>query len=319
MRLAFILDPLDSLKVAKDSSIAMMRAAQAAGHAVWAIEQSALHFSSLHGVSAEARHLELSDDDTAWYREVLRHDVRLRDFAAVIMRKDPPFDFDYLASTWLLERAAAEGAQVFNRPAALREHSEKLALLEFPQFAAPMLVSGEMARLHGFIDSQQDVILKPLDGMGGHQVFRVRHDDPNRRVIVETLTRYGKRTIMAQRYLPEIALGDRRILLIGGEVVPYALARFAPPGETRANLAVGGQGVVQELTPQERQIAETLAPQLAKRGLLLAGIDVIGGHLTEINVTSPTGMVEIAAQTGFDAAAMFVAAVERELDKSSEA
>ena len=319
MRLAFILDPLDSLKVAKDSSIAMMRAAQAAGHAVWAIEQSALHYSSLHGVSAEARHLELSDDDTAWYREVLRHDVRLRDFAAVIMRKDPPFDFDYLASTWLLERAAAEGAQVFNRPAALREHSEKLALLEFPQFAAPMLVSGEMARLHGFIDSQQDVILKPLDGMGGHQVFRVRHDDPNRRVIVETLTQHGKRTIMAQRYLPEIALGDRRILLIGGEVVPYALARFAPPGETRANLAVGGQGVVQELTPQERQIAETLAPQLAKRGLLLVGIDVIGGYLTEINVTSPTGMVEIAAQTGFDAAAMFVAAVERELDKSSEA
>ena len=319
MRLAFILDPLDSLKVAKDSSIAMMRAAQAAGHAVWAIEQSALHYSSLHGVCAEALHLELSDDDTAWYREVLRHDVRLRDFAAVIMRKDPPFDFDYLASTWLLERAAAEGAQVFNRPAALREHSEKLALLEFPQFAAPMLVSGEMARLHGFIDSQQDVILKPLDGMGGHQVFRVRHDDPNRRVIVETLTQHGKRTIMAQRYLPEIALGDRRILLIGGEVVPYALARFAPPGETRANLAVGGQGVVQELTPQERQIAETLAPQLAKRGLLLAGIDVIGGHLTEINVTSPTGMVEIAAQTGFDAAAMFVAAVERELDKSSEA
>ncbi len=319
MRLAFILDPLDSLKVAKDSSIAMMRAAQAAGHAVWAIEQSALHYSSLHGVCAEALHLELSDDDTAWYREVLRHDVRLRDFAAVIMRKDPPFNFDYLTSTWLLERAAAEGAQVFNRPAALREHSEKLALLEFPQFTVPMLVSGEMARLHGFIDSQQDVILKPLDGMGGHQVFRVRHDDPNRRVIVETLTRYGKRTIMAQRYLPEIALGDRRILLIGGEVVPYALARFAPPGETRANLAVGGQGVVQELTPQERQIAETLAPQLAKRGLLLAGIDVIGGHLTEINVTSPTGMVEIAAQTGFDAAAMFVAAVERELDKSSEA
>ena len=319
MRLAFILDPLDSLKVAKDSSIAMMRAAQAAGHAVWAIEQSALHYSSLHGVSAEARHLELSDDDTAWYREVLRHDVRLRDFAAVIMRKDPPFDFDYLASTWLLERAAAEGAQVFNRPAALREHSEKLALLEFPQFTVPMLVSGEMARLHGFIDSQQDVILKPLDGMGGHQVFRVRHDDPNRRVIVETLTQHGKRTIMAQRYLPEIALGDRRILLIGGEVVPYALARFAPPGETRANLAVGGQGVVQELTPQEREIAETLAPQLAKRGLLLVGIDVIGGYLTEINVTSPTGMVEIAAQTGFDAAAMFVAAVERELDKSSEA
>ena len=314
MRLAFILDPLDSLKVAKDSSIAMMRAAQAAGHAVWAIEQSALHYSSLHGVSAEARHLELSDDDTAWYREVLRHDVRLRDFAAVIMRKDPPFDFDYLASTWLLERAAAEGAQVFNHPAALREHSEKLALLEFPQFTVPMLVSGEMARLHGFIDSQQDVILKPLDGMGGHQVFRVRHDDPNRRVIVETLTQHGKRTIMAQRYLPEIALGDRRILLIGGEVVPHALARFAPPGETRANLAVGGWGVAQELSPREREIAETLAPQLAERGLLLVGIDVIGEYLTEINVTSPTGMVEIAAQTGFDAAAMFVAAVERELE-----
>ena len=302
MRLTFILDPLDSLKVAKDSSIAMMRAAQAAGHAVWAIEQSALHYSSLHGVSAEARHLELSDDDTAWYREVLRHDVRLRDFAAVIMRKDPPFDFDYLASTWLLERAAAEGAQVFNRPAALREHSEKLALLEFPQFAAPMLVSGEMARLHGFIDSQQDVILKPLDGMGGHQVFRVRHDDPNRRVIVETLTQHGKRTIMAQRYLPQIADGDKRVLIIGGEVVPFSLARIPRAGETRGNLAAGGRGVAMALTVREREIAEYLAPILWSRGLLIVGLDVIGGHLTEINVTSPTCMVEIAAQQGFDVA-----------------
>ena len=317
MRFAFILDPLESLKAYKDSSIAMMRAAQAAGHAVWAIQQPAIHWSALHGVCAEAQHLGMLDDDTEWFAEIDRHVVPLRDFAAVIMRKDPPFDVEYITSTWLLERAEKEGARVFNRPQALRDHSEKLSVMEFSQFSVPTLVARDAALINGFIDLQNDVILKPLDGMGGSQIFRVRHDDPNRNVIIETLTHEGARTIMAQRFIPEIVDGDKRILIVGGNVVPYCLARIPKAGETRGNLAAGGSGVARELTARDREIAETLAPVLAARGLLLVGIDVIGDWLTEINVTSPTCMVEIGEQTGFDAAAMFIAALERECTVSA--
>ena len=312
MRFAFILDPLDSLKAYKDSSIAMMRAAQAAGHAVWAIQQPAIHWSAVHGVCAEAVHLELLEDDTEWFAEINRHVVALRDFAGVVMRKDPPFDVEYVTTTWLLERAEVEGARIFNRPRALRDHSEKLSVMEFSQFAVPTLVAREAALIQSFVDTQQDAILKPLDGMGGSQIFRVRADDPNRNVIIETLTEDGARTIMAQRYIPEISAGDKRILIVGGQIVPFSLARIPMAGETRGNLAAGGRGVARELTARDREIAETLAPVLAGRGLLLVGIDVIGDWLTEINVTSPTCMVEICAQTGFDAAALFIAALERE-------
>lgn len=310
MRFAFVLDPLASLKAYKDSSVAMMRAAQAAGHAVWAIQQPAIHWSQAQGVCAKALPLTLSNDDHAWCVQGVSELIALRDFDAVVMRKDPPFDIEYITTTWLLERAEAEGARVFNRPRALRDHSEKLALAEFAQFAAPTLVTREAKRLHAFIDAQHDAILKPLDGMGGSQIFRVRQSDPNRNVIVETLTHDGARTIMAQGYIPEIAEGDKRILIVGGKVVPYCLARIPQAGETRGNLAAGGRGVARELTVRDRQIAETLAPILAARGLLLVGIDVIGDWLTEINVTSPTCMVEIHQQTGFDAAAMFIAALE---------
>ncbi len=312
MRFAFIVDPLDTLKAYKDSSIAMMRAAQDAGHAVWTIQQPGIHWSALHGVCAEAVHLELLADDDEWCVEITRHVVPLRDFAAVIMRKDPPFDIEYVTTTWLLDRAVAEGARVFNRPQALRDHSEKLSVLEFPEFAAPTLVAREAGPLNTFIDIQRDTILKPLDGMGGRQIFRVRHDDPNRNVIIETLTADGARTIMAQRFIPEITEGDKRILIIGGEVVPYCLARIPKAGETRGNLATGGTGVAKPLSARDREIAEALAPVFAERGLLFVGIDVIGDWLTEINVTSPTCMVEICEQTGFDAAAMFIAALERE-------
>ena len=312
MRFAFIVDPLDTLKAYKDSSIAMMRAAQDAGHAVWTIQQPGIHWSALHGVCAEAVHLELLADDDEWCVEITRHVVPLRDFAAVVMRKDPPFDIEYVTTTWLLDRAVAEGARVFNRPQALRDHSEKLSVLEFPEFAAPTLVAREAGPLNTFIDIQRDTILKPLDGMGGRQIFRVRHDDPNRNVIIETLTADGARTIMAQRFIPEITDGDKRILIIGGEVVPYCLARIPKAGETRGNLATGGTGVAKPLSARDREIAEALAPVFAERGLLFVGIDVIGDWLTEINVTSPTCMVEICEQTGFDAAAMFIAALERE-------
>ena len=312
MRFAFVIDPLAALKAYKDSSVAMMRAAQDAGHAVWVIEQPALHWSSLHGVCAEAAYLELSADDVEWYVERERHVVPLRDFDAVVMRKDPPFDVEYVTSTWLLSRAEAEGARVFNRPQALRDHSEKLSVAEFPQFAVPTLVTRQAAPLDAFVDAQRDAILKPLDGMGGSQIFRVRSDDPNRNVIVETLTHDGARTIMAQRFIPEIAEGDKRILIVGGEVVPYCLARIPKAGETRGNLAAGGRGVAREWSARDREIAGALAPVLAARGLFFVGIDVIGDWLTEINVTSPTCMVEIREQTGFDAAALFVAALERE-------
>ena len=312
MRFAFIVDPLDSLKAYKDSSIAMMRAAQDAGHAVWAIQQPGIHWSALHGVCAEAVHLELLADDEEWFVEITRHVVPLRDFAAVVMRKDPPFDIGYVTTTWLLDRAVAEGARVVNRPQALRDHSEKLSVLEFPEYAAPTLVAREAGPINTFIDIQRDTILKPLDGMGGRQIFRVRHNDPNRNVIIETLTEDGARTIMAQRFIPEISEGDKRILIIGGEVVPYCLARIPKAGETRGNLATGGTGVARPLSPRHREIAETLGPVVAERGVLFVGIDVIGDWLTDINVTSPTCMVEICEQTGFDAAAMFIAALERE-------
>ncbi len=317
MRLAFILDPLELLKAKKDSTIAMMRAAQDAGHAVWTIQQPDVHWLTLHGVCAAATHIEMLDDDEEWFVEIVRHDVPLRDFSAVIMRKDPPFDIEYITTTWLLERAEAEGACIINRPQALRDHSEKLAIAEFPEFSVPTLVTRDDRLIHKFVDNQHDAILKPLDGMGGREVFRVRRDDPNRNVIIETLTHKGNRTIMGQRYIPEIVNGDKRILIIGGEVVAYCLARIPMAGETRGNLAAGGTGVVQELSTRDREIAEALASVLTPRGLLFIGIDVIGNWLTEINVTSPTCMVEIAASTEVDPAALFIAAVERECTHSA--
>jgi len=315
LRLAFIVDPLPGLNPAKDSTIAMMRCAAARGHAVFAIDCATLHWRGPEagnptGVCGDGHRLDVSDDDSAWYAARECATRPLAGFDAVLMRKDPPFDFEYLTATWLLERAEAEGARIFNRPRALRDHSEKLAITEFPQFAPPTLVDRDAARLHAFIEEHGDAILKPLDGMGGSRIFRVRRDDPNRNVIVETLTEDGHRTIMAQRYLPAIGAGDKRILLIAGQVVPWALARIPKAGETRGNLAAGGRGVAQPLSERDRTIAETLAPLLWERGLLITGIDVIGDHLTEINVTSPTCMVEIRAQTGFDTATAVIAAVE---------
>lgn len=317
LKFAFVIDPLDQLKAWKDTSIAMMRAAEKHGHEVFAIESDTLGWRKPEaghhngGVFGEAIHLHLRPDDHDWYRETHREWLPLKAFDAVIMRKDPPFDFEYLTATWLLERAEANGVRVFNRPRALREHSEKLAITEFDQFTPATLVARDLNQLQHFIDEQRDVILKPLDGMGGSQIFRVHRNDPNRNVILETLTHEGTRTIMAQRYLPEISAGDKRILLIAGKPVPYSLARIPKAGETRGNLSAGGTGVAQDLSPRDREISETLGPILFKRGLMLVGLDVIGDHLTEINVTSPTCMVEIRQQTGFDAAGAFITAIER--------
>jgi len=246
-----------------------------------------------------------------WWTESAAQDLPLADFGAVVMRKDPPFDMEYVYSTHLLEYAEAQGARVFNSGAAIRNHPEKLAITEISEFTAPTLVTRNMARLKAFHDTHHDVIVKPLDGMGGTGVFRLQPKDPNLNAILETLTDNGARTIMAQRYIPDIVKGDKRILLIGGQPVPYSLARIPLAGETRGNLAAGGRGVAQELSARDREIAEAVAPKLAARGLLLVGLDVIGDYVTEVNVTSPTCFVEIAEQTGFDVAGMFVQALEK--------
>ena len=309
MKFAFIVDALDHLKAHKDTSVAVMRAAARRGHECWTMQRATLAWRD--GVtSARAVRVAPQAGDAPWYAAVEERVLPLTAFDAVLMRQDPPFDFEYIAATWLLERAEAEGARIFNRPRAIRDHSEKVAIAEFPQLTAPTLIARDADAVQAFIDAHADVVLKPLDGMGGSSVFRVRRDDPNRNVIVETLTQLGARTIMAQRFLPEIAQGDKRILLIAGEAVPYALARTPAPGDSRGNLAAGGTGRAQPLTARDREIAQTLGPQLWARGLLLVGIDVIGDCLTEINVTSPTCCVEIAQQTGFDVAGHFIEALE---------
>jgi glutathione synthase len=309
VKLLFVLDPLEEIAAYKDTSVAMMRAAQARGHEVSYCEQRDLY--SRGGVHASAGRLMLGADDAHWYRAEARAPLPLSAFDAVLMRKDPPFDMEYLTSVWLLSQAEREGALVFNGPAAVRDHNEKLGILEFPRFIAPTLASRDPAAVHAFIDEHRDVILKRLDGMGGESIFRVKLDDPNRNVIVETMTQQGARSIMAQRYIPEIVAGDKRVILIDGVPVPHVLARIAKAGETRANLAVGGRGVAQPLSAGDRAIAETLGPVLAARGLLLVGLDVIGDCLTEINVTSPTCFREIQDQTGFDVSGMFIDALER--------
>ena len=311
MKFAFILDPLEGLKAYKDSSVAMMRTAAKRNHEVWAIQRAALVWRD-GVVAARAQRLKVGAGDTAWFSVIEEAVLPLTACDAVLMRQDPPFDFEYVAATWLLERAEAEGARIWNKPRSLRDHSEKVAITEFPQFTPTTLIARDPAEIHAFIDELGDAILKPLDGMGGSSIFRVLKEDPNRNVIVETLTAFGARSIMAQRYLPAISHGDKRILLIAGEPVPYCLARIPKAGESRGNLAAGGKGVARPLMGRDREIAEALAPTLWARGLLIVGLDVIGDCLTEINVTSPTCFVEIAQQTRFDVAAMLVDAIERE-------
>jgi glutathione synthase len=312
VKLAFVVDPLDSFKIYKDTTFAIMREAQSRGHALYAMEQQDLAW--LGGrVVGNARRIRLTGKKSAWYRAEKPALTALADFDAVLMRKDPPFDMEYVYSTYLLELAETQGARVFNRPRAIRDWNEKMAIARFPKFTAPTMVTRDEALIREFLRKHRDVILKPLDGMGGDSVFRVRHDDPNLNVIIETVTRLGRRTIMAQRYIPEIRDGDKRVLLIGGKPVPYCLARIPRKGESRGNLAAGGRGVARKLTARDREIADALGPVLARQGLLLVGLDVIGDCLTEVNVTSPTCFQEIADQTGFDLAGMMVDALERAL------
>jgi glutathione synthase len=314
MRIAFLIDPPETFKICKDSTYAMMREAARRGHELHVLQQENLAWRG-GGVGAAVQRLHLTGDDTAWFRLDGAQSALLKDFDAVLMRKDPPFDMEYVYSTYLLELAQNQGACVFNDPRAIRDCNEKMTIARYPQFTAPTLVTRDLALIHGFLAEHGDIILKPLDGMGGTSVFRVHSKDPNLNVIVETVTHYGRRTIMAQRYIPEIADGDKRVLLIGGKPVPYALARIPKPGETRGNLAAGGTGVARALSPRDREIAETLAPQLFAQGLLLVGLDVIGSFLTEVNVTSPTCFQEITEQTGFNVAGMMLDALEHAVER----
>ncbi|MBL0918988.1 MAG: glutathione synthase [Hydrogenophaga sp.] len=312
-KILVVADPIESFKTYKDSTFAMMRELQRRGHAIAACEPRHLQWVSGGRVTAQLRHLRLTGELDDWFTVTGEGREALAGFDAVLMRKDPPFDSEFFYATHLLEQAEREGTRVFNKPAALRDHPEKLALMEWPQFAPPTLVTRSADDVRAFHAEHRDVILKPLDGMGGTGIFRVRDDGLNLGAIVETLNGGGATSVMVQRYLPEIAQGDKRLLLIGGKVAPFVLARIPQGTEVRGNLAAGGKGVAQPLSDDNRAVAEAMAPTLAARGLLLVGLDMIGNRVTEINVTSPTCFQEIQQQTGFDVPAMFVDALEAAL------
>ncbi len=313
MNLLFVADPLEAFKTYKDTTFSMMREAQRRGHRIAACEPQDISWRSGGLVQARVREVTLTGSLDDWFRQDAQAVHPLKAFDAVLMRKDPPFDSEYFYATHLLEQAEREGARVFNSPRALRDHPEKLAVMEFPQFVSPTLVTRDAGEVRRFHAEHQDIILKPLDGMGGMGIFRVKSDGLNLGSIVETLNRGGATSLMVQKFVPEIAQGDKRVLIIGGEPVPFSLARIPQGTEVRGNLAAGGKGVAQPLSARDREIAQALGPVLAKRGLLLVGLDVIGDYMTEINVTSPTCFQEITQQAGFDVPAMFVDALEREL------
>ena len=313
MNILFIADDMATFKVYKDTTYVMMREAAKRGHRLFHCFSQDLHIAG-GLVQTQARAFDFlgakDDHDHAWFDLQAAQTVALKDFSAVIMRTDPPFNMQYLYATQLLTLAAEQGASVLNSGQAMRDFNEKLAILNFSQFTTPTLVTTSDMQVRDFLAEHGDIIVKPLDGMGGMGIFRLRPDDANIGSILETLMLNNTRTIMAQRYIPEIVHGDKRVLVINGKPLPYALARIPQNGETRGNLAAGGKGVAQDMSARDMEIAETLAPELMRRGIVLAGLDIIGDCLTEVNVTSPTGFQEIMKQKGLDVAALFIDAVE---------
>ena len=314
MDMLFIADALELFKPYKDTTFSMMREVARRGHTLWACEPRQIVWQLGGRVTAlAARQVTLTADEHDWFSVQQTRDVTLADVGAVLMRKDPPFDSEYFYATHLLQQAEREGARVFNKPDALRDHPEKLAILEFPQYIGPTIVTRDAQAIRRFHAEQRDIILNPLDGMGGMGIFRVGPDGLNLGSIIETLNQHGAVTVMAQKYLTEIDQGDKRIVVIGGEPVPFCLARIPQGSEIRGNLAAGGKGVAQKLSARDMEIARGIGRVLAPRGLLMMGIDVIGDSLTEINVTSPTGFQEITQQAGIDVAKLFVDALEKAL------
>ena len=305
------MDPIESINTTKDSSFAMLLAAQKRGWPLYYMQQSDIY---MIGATAMARvqRIEVTDNHENWYSAQASEDIKLASLDAILMRKDPPFDIEYITSTYILEMAEREGSLIVNRPASLRDANEKMFITHFPQCCTPMMVTSSAALVRQFIHEQQDVIVKPLDGMGGESIFRLTPDDPNISVILETITHRGHKTIMAQRYIPEITEGDKRILLVNGEPIPYALARIPAQGETRGNLAAGGSGVGIELTERDHWICEQVGPRLREMGIIFAGIDVIGDYLTEINITSPTCIRELDKQFNLDIAGQLMDCIEQQ-------
>ncbi len=315
MKLLFILDPYASLNIKKDTSVAMMQEAAARGHTLYVCQQQSL-FLRNEIVHINVRAFDFSNGEH-WYTLTEETTMLPKDFDAVLMRKDPPFDNEYLYSTYLLEMAANQGGEIINNPSAVRDWNEKLSVTKFPQFCPEFLVTSQANLITDFLKTHQDIIVKPLDGMGGASIFRMTENDPNCNVILETITQHGKQTIMAQQYIPAITQGDKRIIVIDGEPLPYALARIPKAGETRGNLAAGGKGVAQPLSARDIEIATTIGHTLKAAGLFFVGLDVIGDYLTEINVTSPTGIVELAAQTDCKPAHVFIDALTAKLETKS--
>jgi len=317
IKLGIVMDPLSSINIKKDSSFAMMLAAQKLGWEIHTIEQSDL-FTKNEVPWALTRITQLEDNAKHWFDFSPAQEIELASLDAILMRKDPPFDIEYIASTYILQLAEQLGSLIVNKPASLRDNNEKMFITQFPQCCTPFMVSRNKNRLREFVierfqSAQQDVILKPLDGMGGSSIYRVNPQDPNLSVILETISDNEKNTIMAQQFIPEITQGDKRILLIDGEAVPYALARIPASGETRGNLAAGGTGVGVELSERDRWICQQVGPVLKQQGILFAGIDIIGDYLTEINITSPTCIRELDQIYSLDIAGDLMRCIEKHL------
>ena len=315
IQLGIVMDDIRSIKTVKDSSFAMMLAAQKRGWVIHYMQQSDLYTSN-QTAFADTQQIRVTDDPNNWYEIIEESTIELQSLDAIFMRKDPPFDIEYITTTYILEMAQQAGTLVVNRPSSLRDYNEKMFITQFPQCCTPLLISRDSTKLRDFVSEQNDVILKPLDGMGGVSIYRVTPQDPNLSVILETITQNNQKTVMAQSYIPEITQGDKRILLINGNPVPYALARIPAEGETRGNLAAGASAVGLALSDNDLWICEQIAPTLKEKGILFAGIDVIGNYLTEINITSPTCIRELDTLYSLDIAGQLLDCVENQLSKN---
>lgn len=313
IKLGVVMDPIESITVKKDSTLAMLLAAQKRGWVIHYILQPDMYLGQGQ-CRATTQALSVRDDEKDWFSLSNKTDIALSELDVVLMRKDPPFDMDYIYSTYLLEQAQREGVMIVNDPQSLRDCNEKLFATQFPQCCPPLIVSSSQEKLKAFHDQHEDVIYKPLDGMGGASIFRVKADDPNLSVVIETLSNNGRQQIMAQKFIPDIVNGDKRILMIDGKPIDYALARIPASGETRGNLAAGGSGVAQELTDKDRWICDQVGPTLREKNLLFVGLDVIGDYLTEINVTSPTCIREIDKAFDLDIAGELMDCIQAKLD-----
>ncbi|QIR13596.1 glutathione synthase [Shewanella aestuarii] len=309
IKLGIVMDPISDINIKKDSSFAMLMAAQSRGYQLYYMEMQDL--AMVNGKAmGNMRPLKVINDAAKWFELGEAVDTPLAELDTILMRKDPPFDTEFIYATYMLERAEEEGVLIVNKPQSLRDANEKLFTAWFSEFTPETVVTRDAKRIRAFHQLKGDVIIKPLDGMGGSSIFRIKQDDPNIGVIIETLTNHGKQYAMAQAFIPEITQGDKRILVVDGEPVPYSLARIPMKGETRGNLAAGGSGVAQALSESDWKIARAIGPELKKRGLIFVGLDVIGDKLTEINVTSPTCIREIEAAFDVDITGMLMDAIE---------